>query len=64
LTCNGQNIELKNNKINDSFVETIKYGKIKMGFWGQGSNDVIVWLKPEQKNAFKALGSSKWKPRS
>jgi len=59
LTCNGKNIELKNNKINDSFVETIKYGKIKIGLWGQGSNDVIVWLKPEQKKAFKELCSSK-----
>ena len=59
LTCNGKNIELKNNKINDSFVETIKYGKIKIGLWGQGSNDVIVWLKPDQKKAFKELCSSK-----
>lgn len=59
FTCNGQNIELKNNKINDSFVETMKYGKIKLGLWGQGSNSLIVWLKPEQKKAFQELISLK-----
>lgn len=57
FTCNGQNIEIKNNKINDSIVETTKYGKIKIGLWGQQSNDVIVWLTPEQKKALQELVS-------
>jgi hypothetical protein len=58
LTCNGKNIALKNDKINDSLVETVKYGNIKLGLWGQGSNDLIVWLKPDQKKAFQKLISS------
>jgi hypothetical protein len=59
FTCNGQNIEIKNNKIDDSILETTKYGKIKIGLWGQRSNDVIVWVTPEQKKALQELTSSK-----
>lgn len=59
FTCNGKKVELKNNKIIDGFVETMKYGKIKLGLWGQMSNNLIVWLKPEQKKAFQELISLK-----
>ncbi len=59
LTCNGKNVEIKNNKVNDSFVDTVKFGKIKIGLWGQQSNDVIVWLTSVQKKAFQEFSSSK-----
>jgi len=59
LTCNGKNIEIKNNKIDDSFVDTANFGKVKIGLWGQQSINVIVWLTSEQKKAFQELISSK-----
>lgn len=61
FTCNGQKLELKNNKIDDGFVETTKYGNIKMGLYGPPPHETIVWLTSEQKIALQELISSKQK---
>ena len=61
FTCNGQKLEVKNNKIDDGFVETTKYGNMKIGLYGPPPHEVIVWLTPEQKTTLQELISSKQK---
>jgi hypothetical protein len=55
LTCNGKKIELKNSKVEDGFVDTLKYGKIKIGLYGPPPHRAIVWVTPNQKKAFRRL---------
>lgn len=55
FTYNDQKLELKNNKIDDGFIETKLYGNIKIGLYGPPPHRVIVWLTPEQKKALQEL---------
>jgi hypothetical protein len=59
LTFNGQKLDVKNNIIEDGFVETSKYGKLKIGLHGPPPHKVIVWMTPKQKAAFLKLKSTK-----
>lgn len=53
--CNGKTIELANNQVEDGFISTIKFGKIKVGIINSPSPTLIVWLTEQQKKELLSL---------
>ena len=58
FTCEGHNIALANNIINDGYIVTKDYGKMKIGYFGYPPT-VRVWLTQTQLKALKALKSKR-----
>jgi len=48
FTCEGQAIELTNNQVEDGFISTVKFGKVKVGIINSPSPTLIVWLTKQQ----------------
>ena len=59
FTCEGHKIALAKNIIDDGYIVTKDYGKMKIGLFGSPPHTVRVWLTQTQLKALKALKSKR-----
>lgn len=61
FSCGGHKIELDSNKVENGFIVTKDYGKIKIRVGPSDYGHFSIWLTPTQKKALKALVSKEKK---